>query len=127
VTLHPPQQFYAGDDWVIAASCSDGDGNPIDLTVAELTWRLNDADGINRLELSEGNGIVLIENVSGDLIIGECMIQVSSTRTVGLVPAFYSDELTIIDGNRRVFTQFAGRIDVLAKLSGPVSGPVSGG
>jgi hypothetical protein len=127
VTIHAPQEFYAGDDWIIAATCTDGDGNPIDLSLADVIWRLNDGNGVNVLELSEGDGIVLIENVSGDLIIGQCQIEVSSSRTVGLIPAFYSDELTVIDGNGRVSTQFSGRIEVLAKLPGPVSGSTSGG
>jgi hypothetical protein len=119
VTVHPPQEFYAGDDWMISASCADGDGNPIDLTSATVTWRLNDLNGVNLLELTVGNGIALVENVSGDLIVGQCIIEVDHARTAGLLAGSYSDQLKVIDGNGRAWTQFRGRIDVLAGLPGP--------
>jgi hypothetical protein len=118
VTIHPPQEFYAGDTWIIAASCKDADGEPLDLTTATAAWVLNDYNGVNLLTLTIGDGIALVENVSGDLIIGECRIEVASSRTAGLMPGFYRDQLHVIDGNGRTFTQLRGRIEVLAALSG---------
>lgn len=115
-TVHPPQQFYAGDDWQIAVTCTDGDGEPMDLTSASLTWVLNNLDGTNILDLSIGDGIALVENVSGDLIVGEAFVTVASSRTLGLAPGFYRDELSVIAGDGLKGTQFRGRIEVLAKL-----------
>jgi hypothetical protein len=120
VTVHPPQQFYAGDTWVIGATCSDADGNPIDLSTSNAIWRLNDTTGLNLMELTVGNGIALIENVSGDLIIGVCRIEVDFDRTADLGAGYYQDDFTVIDANGKVSTQFRGRIEVLAKLAGPV-------
>jgi hypothetical protein len=74
----------------------------------------------------------LVENVSGDLVIDECMIVVDHARTAVLILmlGLYRDALTVTDALGRVFTQFGGRIEVLASLSGPpsaVSGSASGG
>jgi hypothetical protein len=65
--------------------------------------------------------------LSGDLILGERMIVVDDDRTAALMPGFYRDALTIADSLGRVFTQFGGRLEVLAKLPGAVSGSTSGG
>lgn len=118
VTRHPPLEFYAGDTWEISASCSDGDGNLIDLSTAAITWRLNKTSGANVLQLGVGTGIVLIENTSGDLIVGQCLITVTATQSGALPIDFYQDELTVMVG-AKVLTQFTGRIRALAKLPGP--------
>jgi hypothetical protein len=126
VTAHPPQQFYAGDTWEIAASVEDGDGNKINLAGAVIIWRLNNSANVNVLELTVGNGIALTEDVSGDLIAGECFITVPAQKSGPLPVGFYVDELTVEVGDK-VLTQFRGRIEVLRKLAQSVSGGISGG
>jgi hypothetical protein len=116
VTVHPPQQFYSGDTWEIHASCADGDGNALDLEFAALTWRLDDL-----LTLSLGDGIALIENTSGDLVKGVCLITVTPTQSTALAPGFYNDSLVVETGGK-VLTQFQGRIEVVASVGAVVSG-----
>jgi hypothetical protein len=121
VTTHAPQQFYSGDTWEIHASCSDGDGNLIDLEFAALTWRLADQAGAVLLTLTVGDGIALVESTSGDLVKGVCLITVTPTQSAEIEPGFYSDSLVVETGGK-VLTQFSGRIEVLAPVGTPVSG-----
>jgi len=127
VTVHPPQQFYAGDTWPISAVCTDGDGATLDLSAAEVEWVLNDiaadgvSDGVNKLTLSVGAGIALVENTSGDLVPGLILITVTPSQSAPLPVGFYRDQLQVSIGGQ-VFTQFRGRIEVLAKLHQAVSG-----
>ena len=126
VTIHPPQQFYAGDTWEISAACTDSYDEPLDLTTADVEWLLNEfaADGSagpNKLTLSVGNGIALVENVSGDLVPGLILITVTPVQSAPIVRGFYLDQLTVTLGGK-VFVQFRGRIEVLAKLPVAVSG-----
>jgi hypothetical protein len=116
VTIHPPQQFYLGDTWEISALCTDGDGNLLDLSAAAITWKLQDvADNAIKLTLTIGAGIALVENTSGDLVLGQCQIEVTPEQSGPLAPGYYRDELTVVVGNRTL-TQFKGRIEAIAKL-----------
>lgn len=121
VTVHPPQQFYAGDTWEISAECNDAAGDPVDLSAATVEWLLNSiaadnvSDGVNKLTLSVGAGIALVENTSGDLVPGLVLISVTASQSAPLPVGFYRDQLTVSIGGK-VFTQFRGRIEVVAKL-----------
>jgi len=127
VTIHPPQQFYAGDTWPISALCTDGDGAVIDLSAADCVWQLNEYlpdgehGGPNKLTLQVGTGIALVENTSGDLVPGLILITVTPGQSAGLAPGFYLDQLQVSVGGK-VFVQFRGRIEVVAKLPVAVSG-----
>lgn len=116
VTIHPPQQFYVGDSWEISALCTDGDGDPLDLSAAQITWKLKSvADNSIKLTLTVGNGIALIENTSGDLVLGQCIVTVTPAQSGPLAPGYYRDELTVVAG-ARTLTQFKGRIEAIEKL-----------
>jgi hypothetical protein len=116
VTIHAPQQFYVGDTWEITALCTDGDGNPLDLSAAAITWKLKSvADNSIKLTLTVGSGIALIENTSGDLVLGQCIITVTPAQSAPLAPGYYRDELTAVVGNKTL-TQFKGRIEAIEKL-----------
>jgi hypothetical protein len=126
--VHPSQQFYAGDDWLIEATCRNPDGSAMDLSTATLTWRLADIDGLPiTTKDSPDNGIEIIPPAAGDPPNGKAFIRVPSYETVLFASDFYLDELTVTTQAGLVVTQWQGRIDVLLKLEAlaPVVAPGS--
>jgi hypothetical protein len=110
-THHDDVTLYSGDDWTINGTLLDASGNPFDLTGADLTWRLLDADGQSMLP-SESATITVVEPASD----GKIIISVPDTATAGLVPGPYVDALRVDDSADKRSTLWSGRVQVSANL-----------
>src|SRR6185295_19067921 len=90
VLIHSPQQFYAGDTWIIEALCTNADGTPMDLTGATVEWKLVDPLGV-------AMGVTLASNTSGVVItsptLGQAKITLTKDQSATLVPGYYKEQL----------------------------------
>jgi hypothetical protein len=104
---HPDFLLYAGSTWQIDATLHDTAGNPLDLTSAQVVWRLYSANGSKVLELTDGNGIEIV-NATGGL----CRITVPAAQTATLAPGSYRDDIVVTGSDGFVCTQAVGVIIV---------------
>jgi hypothetical protein len=110
--LHPLWALFAGDDFPISGTCTDVDGNIIDLTGASAEWKLATLEGTIVLDLTIGNGItVTLPSVNGELVI-----DVTNAQTIGLACGRYRDQLRITTAAGEISTQWIGYIDVKQPL-----------
>ena len=110
--LHDTIAFEVGDDWLIAVSCTNADGTPMDLTGAALEWKLADVDtGHIFATLTVGSGITIEAAVSG--IANTCLIWLTHAVTATIAPGFYRDQLRVTTAQNLISTQMKGRIQAL--------------
>lgn len=114
---HTDFLLYAGSTWAFDAALHDAACNPLDLTGALIAWRLYDARGALKLELTRDNGIEVI-NETGGLV----RITVTATQSQAInAPGAYHDEIVVTMPGGFVSYQAVGTI-VVNKPGGP---PVS--
>jgi hypothetical protein len=116
VVIHPPWEFYAGDDWPIAVEVHDADGTDIDLhTVTSCTWTLAkiNADGTIAQLKSYGLGTgISIDGEQSNLAI--VIVPRADTADWGGYTCF--DEMIVTTGDDLRAHQYRGRINVIAPL-----------
>jgi hypothetical protein len=106
--IHPLVVFRAGDNWEFTGPINDVNGNPLPLTGAAMTWKLDSLDltknYITQI-LSSGNII--------NLALAIVLYGANASQTLGIVPGTYYDTLRVIlaDGIT-TFTVVEGLINV---------------
>lgn len=106
-TIHDPLFYVCGDTWQLLGNLQDSAGNALDLTGAQsITWRLDDAAGVNRLTLTLGAGIAL----TGQPTTGQVLVKPSPTQTAALVPGVFTDSIRVVLADGSVTTQWEGTI-----------------
>src|SRR4051812_3120428 len=104
---HPDFFLYSGSTWEFDATLHDAACNPLDLTGAEIAWRLYDAKGAMNLELAVGDGITVV-NATG----GVCKIVAPPEQTAALAQGFYRDEIVVTLASGFITPQAVGNIIV---------------
>jgi hypothetical protein len=97
-TVHDPFDFVCGMTWEMSGPLEDADGNPLNLTGAQIAWRLESLDGLARiLELTLGAGITV-----ASVPLATILVQASTVQTAAVPPGTYKDWLivTLLDGRR---------------------------
>jgi len=106
--VHQKFTFIIGDTWSINAACSDVHGNAIDLSmVASVQWQLNGADSTEVLSASLDDGIEIIDQVNGLLLI-----KIDAAKSATIVKGLYQDILRLTMKDGTVATQAVGLIEV---------------
>ena len=113
---HADFLLYAGSTWAFDAALHDAACNPLDLTGAMITWRLYDAQGTVKLELTRDNGIAIV-NETGGL----CRITVTAAQSKDIAQGSYRDEIVVELPTGFVSTQAVGSILVNKPGGLPVS------
>src|SRR6266498_3696111 len=91
IVIHPPWQFYAGDDWPIAVVCEYADGTPINLhTAASIKWIMASLDNATNIFNSSTTAGITISIDQADSSL--CYVIVPKEATVNVVPGSYLDE-----------------------------------
>ena len=109
--------LFSGDTWVIDAALHDNANAALDLTDAEIVWRLRNAAQTVVAELTVDNGIE-VTNAAGGL----CRITVTPVQSAALPEGNYSDEIVVTTAEGLVTTQAVGAITVMragAEAAGP--------
>ena len=83
--------FVVGDDWRIAGTLLDRDGNPLDLTNASITWTLLDPSGA----AVKANAIITVVDPPTAGIVN---IKLAAATTATLAPGRYTEALRITRG-----------------------------
>lgn len=96
---HPDFFLYSGSTWEFDATLHDAACNPLDLTGAEIAWRLYDIQRAVKIELTVGDGITVVNATSG-----LCKITVPAVLTAPLAQGFYRDEIVVTLGS--VYAKF---------------------
>lgn len=114
--IHDPFSFTLGDTWEIQLSCHDADGAALDLSSAEIEWRLDNVDAngspFETVALkTAGAGISVI-----DAINGLCLVTLEPEETIALPAGYYLDQWRVVTADGRKSTQARGRIDAVAPL-----------
>ena len=118
--IHPLWSFGVGDTFPISGTCTDGSGDVIDLTGAQLVeWKLETAppsapdDAWSPptptivLDLTLSNGITVTNATAGQI-----SITITSAQSAALSPRRYRDQLRVITAAGNESTQWVGFIDV---------------
>jgi len=105
---HPDFLQYSGSTWEFDAALHDADGNPLDLTAAQIAWRLYDVRGAVKIELTLAGGGIVLVNALGGL----CKITATAEQTKVLAPGAYRDEVVVTMPSGFVTTQAVGNIHV---------------
>lgn len=105
--------FENGEDWILDATMHDSAGEPLDISSAQVRWRLALNNDV-LTELTVGSGITLINGGT----TGECLIHVTPANqvTLGIAPNFYQHAAQVILSDGTVTNQFAGYLQVLPSL-----------
>ena len=106
------QQFHAGETWVIDVSCRDAAGAPINLTGAQIAWRLK-RGGQTAFDATVGSGITVVSAAAGTISI---RVTPSMQDAANLVARTYRHELRITTADGTVSTQTQGAFVVLPSL-----------
>jgi hypothetical protein len=91
-TSHAPFSFIGGDDWEIQATLQDENGNPYDLTNAQILWTLINSSGARVLDVPD------ISISLTDAVGGTCSIMVAAAKTTTIPGGRYNDVLRIVTG-----------------------------
>lgn len=110
-TTHALFVERAGDTWEFTGPLNDNSGNPLPLTGATITWKLDSLDlTTNYLTLTLGFGITVTDLTTATVQYGP-----TEAQTAGLIPGTYYDTLsvTLSSGNGGgKFTCIEGLINV---------------
>ncbi|HEU0115322.1 MAG TPA: hypothetical protein VFQ80_11625 [Thermomicrobiales bacterium] len=102
---HPDFLQYIGSTWEFDASLHDAACQPLDVTDADIAWRLYNSQGGLVLELGIGAGITVTNAVGG-----LCKITVTAEQSKALSQGSYRDEIVVTLPNGYVSTQAVGNI-----------------
>lgn len=91
-TSHTVFELIGGDDWEISAELLDENGNPYNLTAAQVKWTLVNNAGQQILD------DVDVSIATVDAVAGTCLIRVAAARTTSIGGGRYSDALRIVTG-----------------------------
>jgi len=91
---HPDTELMAATDWAIDGTLLDADGQPLDLSNAELTWTLIGPQGTPMLQ--DGDATI---TVVGDPTAGLVHITVHNAKTALLECGRYIDALQLTVGD----------------------------
>lgn len=109
ITTHEQIEWVCGDTWKINGTIQDEDGLPLLLTGVQLNWKLTTMSSErNLLELTIGNGITVVDEVAGTILI-----EVPLDTTDSVTPGIYYDWLRITLADGRRYTEWTGPIMVL--------------
>jgi hypothetical protein len=109
-TMHDLHSFYAGDDWQINGSLFDIDGQPLDITSANIEWALLNFS--QEIVLNGSSAQIQII----DAVNGKITILVPNEATAPLVAGEYNDVLRVTIGSI-TDTMWVGGIVVKKALS----------
>jgi hypothetical protein len=110
--IHDPLSFDLGDDWVIEVNCTDASGNPLDLTGAQIEWKLTrSSDKTVAALLTRDHGIVVASDTNASPTA--CTVLLPAADTALLIAGYYQDRLRVTTFDGIVTTQSFGRIDAL--------------
>lgn len=105
-------QFRIGETWPIELTAHDSCRNVLDITGAEVKWRLA-LDGVIVEELSVGDGVVIVDGPAGIAMI---TLTPAAQAALELEPAFYQHECQVILPTGVKTDQFAGVLQALPSL-----------
>ena len=91
-TTHTLFEFVAGDDWQISAELLDQNGNPYNLTNAQILWTL--VNNAGQRILQPADVAISITNAA----LGLCSITVPSSKTTAIFGGRYNYALRIVTG-----------------------------
>jgi hypothetical protein len=115
IPVHPPLRYLVGDQWQLVFVCTKSDGSPLDLTDADIEWRLlglDDSLGTVTLVRTNDDDIAVI----GDAVQGICILTLDGVDTAMLYPGFYQDQLQVTTAIGALTTQAIGRIEAVPSL-----------
>lgn len=107
-TIHDPEDRVAGRSWEFSGPLLDLNDNPLPLTGAAITWRLDSVDGTSSfIELSIGSGITVIDPEAATILVN------ATPSDTGSVPTgVYRDWLTVTLDDGTVLDEWSGIIRV---------------
>jgi hypothetical protein len=110
-TIHDPLDLICGDTWQFDGPLLDADDCPLNLTGAEISWRLDGLRGGNyiALSLSSSGGISIV-----NLTRAEILVSAPPSLTSQLAPGVYRDWLRVTLSDGTVLTMWSGIIRAVA-------------
>lgn len=107
-TTHKTETLFPGDTWEIYGKLHNADGTPMQLLAGtKLSWKLEPgAGGVVAASATEADGIVVTNAAAGEI-----KITLPPTKTTGITPGLYTDQLQVQAGGI-VSTQWVGAIEV---------------
>jgi hypothetical protein len=114
---HPTYLIYCGDTWQFHASLHDDEGAALNLSGADIKWRLRNTANAIVSELSVGDGIQI-----ASALAGQCIITLSGDKSGLLAAGNYSDETWVKTQDNIITTQAVGVIS--ARRADSVAGPL---
>jgi len=102
---HPDFTLYAGDRWQFDAALHDASGNALNLSGAEIVWRLHKSGNVIATR-TVGDGITVT-----NALAGLCSIVNTKEQTEAFANGTYSDDIRVTIGDM-VCTQAVGLITV---------------
>lgn len=111
--VHPLMVFRCGDNWTFSGPLNDAQGNPLDLSGATITWKLDNPSGeaTNLTPLTLGAGIQIINENTATVLYGP-----SAAQTATLSPGTYYDCLKVVLSDGETYTTVEGPINALPSL-----------
>lgn len=104
--------FHAGETWIIDVTCRDAAGAPINLTGAQIAWRLK-RGGQVALDVTLGTGITVVSAAAGTISI---RVTPAMQTAANITAQHYSHELRITTADGTVSTQTRGAFLVQPSL-----------
>lgn len=90
-TTHAPFTLRCGDNWEFTGPLNDNNGNPLPLSGASITWKLDSLDGTkNFITLTLGSGITITTLATATVSYGP-----SAAQTAVLQPGTYYDYVVV--------------------------------
>lgn len=110
--IHSLMAFRCGDNWVFSGPLNDANGNPLPLTNATITWKLDSLDGKTTfITLSLNAGILITNLTTASVLYGP-----SATQTSALIPGTYYDSLHVVLADGETYTVVEGIINALPPI-----------
>jgi hypothetical protein len=92
MSKHQAVSLFGGDDWEIYVTMLDDNGNPYNLTSAQIIWVLND----NQYQVISSSEVSV--STGTDPTKGQATILVPASVTEKLISNKYTDNLRIVSG-----------------------------
>lgn len=110
--VHNLMVFRCGDNWSFSGPLNDANGNPLSLTNATITWKLESLDGkTTYITLSLGSGITITNAATATVLYGP-----NSTQTAALTPGTYYDSLHVVLSDGETYTVVEGLVNALPSI-----------
>lgn len=110
--VHNLMVFRCGDNWSFTGPLNDASGNPLPLTNATITWKLDSLDGkTTYITLTLNAGITITNMATATVLYGP-----SAAQTSALSPGSYYDSLHVVLADGETYTVVEGLINALPAI-----------